>query len=163
MGNGLTIADLTAGTYISYARNKKVADLFREAGIIEKYGSGIKRITQAFLNYGLSAPVFESLPNGFQVTVYTKVPETVDGGVNGGVSGGVGVDVGVNVGANVGVNGGVSGGVNGGVKSELEVTAVLLFDFIEKNPGVTILTLCRHFNIPKRTVERWIKKLKEQG
>jgi ATP-dependent DNA helicase RecG len=33
--------------------------LFREAGIIEKYGSGIQRITNAFISYGLQEPVFE--------------------------------------------------------------------------------------------------------
>jgi ATP-dependent DNA helicase RecG len=48
LGNGLTIAELQSGIYASYARNRKIADLFREAGIIEKYGSGIKRITNAF-------------------------------------------------------------------------------------------------------------------
>lgn len=143
LGNGLTIDDLIAGTYISYARNKKVADLFREAGIIEKYGSGIKRITQAFLNYGLSAPVFESLPNGFQVTVCTKVPETIVGGVNGGVKGGV------------------NGGVNLETADVLHVDSNVIFSFVEKNPGVNILLLMNHFEVPKRTVERWVKQLKD--
>lgn len=63
------IADLQAGTYSSYARNRKIADLFREAGVIEKYGSGIQRITNAFVNYGLQEPVFEEFQNGFGVTV----------------------------------------------------------------------------------------------
>jgi ATP-dependent DNA helicase RecG len=56
----MTFDELRAGTYTSYARNRKIADLFREAGIIEKYGSGIKRITNAFVNYGLTAPTFEA-------------------------------------------------------------------------------------------------------
>jgi len=29
------------------ARNKKIADIFKEAGIIEKYGSGISRVSEA--------------------------------------------------------------------------------------------------------------------
>ena len=66
----MTIADLKSGSYTSYARNRKVADVFRKAGIIEKYGSGIQRITKAFISYGLEEPVFQEFQNGFLVTVF---------------------------------------------------------------------------------------------
>jgi predicted HTH transcriptional regulator len=33
---------------------RKVADVFREAGIIEKYGSGIQRITNVFYRLPLT-------------------------------------------------------------------------------------------------------------
>jgi ATP-dependent DNA helicase RecG len=46
--------------------------LFRKAGIIEKYGSGIQRITNAFSSYGLQEPVFEEFQNGFRVTVFNN-------------------------------------------------------------------------------------------
>jgi predicted HTH transcriptional regulator len=32
----ITIADLKSGKYSSFTRNRKVADVFKEAGIIEK-------------------------------------------------------------------------------------------------------------------------------
>jgi predicted HTH transcriptional regulator len=35
---------LVRGNYVSAIRNKQIATLFKEAGIIEKYGSGIKRV-----------------------------------------------------------------------------------------------------------------------
>lgn len=38
--------------------------------MIEKYGSGIKRIQESFTDYGLKAPLFENMQHGFQVTVY---------------------------------------------------------------------------------------------
>ena len=41
---GLTIPMLLRGEYISTPRNVQIADMFKEAGIIEKYGSGIRRI-----------------------------------------------------------------------------------------------------------------------
>ena len=75
--NGLTIADLKSGIYTSYARNRKVADVFREAGIIEKYGSGIQRITNAFISYGLQEPVFQEFQNGFRVTIFNKTNKTI--------------------------------------------------------------------------------------
>ena len=89
--NGLTIADLKSGIYTSYARNRKVADVFREAGIIEKYGSGIQRITNAFISYGLQEPVFQEFQNGFRVTVFNKTNKNNK-------------DIGVNEGLNEGLN-----------------------------------------------------------
>jgi len=45
-GNPVSIADLLSGQYVSQARNKKIAATFKEAQLIEKYGSGIKRIQE---------------------------------------------------------------------------------------------------------------------
>ena len=40
--------------------------------MIEKYGSGIRRIQESFMNYGLKPPLFENMQHGFQVTVYSE-------------------------------------------------------------------------------------------
>ncbi|CAM2785563.1 ATP-dependent DNA helicase RecG [Flavobacterium succinicans] len=136
LGNGLTIAQLQSGRYTSFARNRKISDLFREAGIIEKYGSGIKRITDAFLNYGLLAPTFEVIQNGFRVTVFSHANAIKDGGVN--------------------------GGVNLETTDIVNVDSKAIFSFIEKNPGVNVLLLMNHFEVPKRTVERWVKQLRDE-
>ena len=55
--------------YIFQTRNKKLASIFKEAGLIEKYGSGIKRIQQQFIAYGLKSPVFQNFQHGFRVVV----------------------------------------------------------------------------------------------
>jgi ATP-dependent DNA helicase RecG len=67
---GLTIEQLLHGNYISSIRNKQIATLFKEAGIIEKYGSGIKRIIEAIRSYKMPEPLFEEIQNGFRVTVF---------------------------------------------------------------------------------------------
>jgi ATP-dependent DNA helicase RecG len=41
--------------------NKQIATLFKEAGIIEKYGSGIKRIMESVRTYGRQMPLFEEI------------------------------------------------------------------------------------------------------
>ncbi|HEY9221989.1 MAG TPA: HTH domain-containing protein [Lutibacter sp.] len=46
-------------------------------------------------------------------------------------------------------------GVNVGVKT--------LLVFIENNPGTNVLTMEKHFNVTQRTIERWIKILKEEN
>lgn len=45
----------------SIPRNKQIASIFKEAAIIEKYGSGIKRVIQTMQNYGANKPVCETI------------------------------------------------------------------------------------------------------
>jgi ATP-dependent DNA helicase RecG len=68
----LTIDKLLSGDYASNTRNKQIANLFKEAGLIEKYGSGIKRIKEAFVRDGFVAPRFEVFQHGFKVTVFNE-------------------------------------------------------------------------------------------
>jgi len=69
---GLTVKQLMSGEYVSSPRNKQIAEVFKEAGIIEKYGSGIKRIIDAFKKHNLEAPKFEETSGGFKVTIYNS-------------------------------------------------------------------------------------------
>ena len=64
------------GDYSPFIRNKQIATVFKEAGIIEKYGSGIKRVLEAFNKYALPQPVFEEIQNGFKVTVFKTTQKT---------------------------------------------------------------------------------------
>lgn len=56
--NGLTVEQLIRGDYFSAIRNKQIASVFKDACIIEKYGSGIKRVLYAFSKYNLPQLVF---------------------------------------------------------------------------------------------------------
>jgi predicted HTH transcriptional regulator len=61
--------------YTSTPRNVQVADMFKEAGVIERYGSGIGRIVDDFKAYGLAAPEFKEVGESFIVTVSkTRLP-----------------------------------------------------------------------------------------
>jgi len=62
---------------------------------------------------------------------------------------------GINGGMNEGINEGTNEGINEGIKKLLE--------FINKNPGKRVVEIAATLNIPSKTIERWIKKLKEQG
>jgi ATP-dependent DNA helicase RecG len=73
---GLSIEKLVRGNYISAIRNKQIATIFKEAGIIEKYGSGIKRILEATRAYGLPEPKIEEIQNGFRVTLFRTTQKT---------------------------------------------------------------------------------------
>ena len=82
----ITIEKLQSGDYASRTRNRAIARAFKEAGIIEQYGSGISRIKKECNRHGVKEPKFEEFSHGFRVTLFK---ENIDGGVNGGVSGGV--------------------------------------------------------------------------
>jgi ATP-dependent DNA helicase RecG len=68
----LTIDRLLTGEYSSVIRNKNIAAIFKEAGMMEKYGSGISRILISFKKHGLKAPVFENFQHGFRVTIFAE-------------------------------------------------------------------------------------------
>jgi ATP-dependent DNA helicase RecG len=73
----ITIESLLSGNYKSNPRNKLLADVCKDMRIIEKYGSGIGRICDYFKRDGLPEPKFELISDGFQVTVFAWVQETI--------------------------------------------------------------------------------------
>ena len=87
---------------------------------------------------GLPVPTLHE--NSGSVVMTFKLPEP-----RGGVY--VGVYVGANVGANVGVNVGVNA----------------LFQYIQANPGHRAVEMAASFRVTQRTIERWLKQLREEG
>ena len=71
---GLSIEDVKSGKYKSMPRNLQIADVFKTADIIEKYGSGIKRVMRLFKEYGSKEPLFEDRLGGMVVVAYRKDP-----------------------------------------------------------------------------------------
>ncbi len=118
----LTVEKLQSGDYSSRTRNRAVANIFKECGIIERYGSGIKRVQNACAQHGIPSPLFEEFQHGFKVTLLKPA------------------------------NGeGVSEGV------------AQLIDIIYQNPGQRVPFLATTTGIPRKTIERWLKQLKERG
>ena len=136
----LTIEKIKTGNYKSHLRNKQIATIFKELDLIEKYGSGVRRVIETFVAYGLPEPVFEATQGGMAVTVFKqteqKAPEKTVGGVN------EGVNVGGNVGGNVGAN--------------------HLFAYIQTHPGQRASEMATVYKLTQRTIERWLKQLKDQ-
>lgn len=67
---GLTFADLKSG--VSKLRNPIIARIFNEIGLIEQWGSGIKRMTSACIKAGIEEPNFEEIGPRIRVTFYKK-------------------------------------------------------------------------------------------
>ncbi len=73
----ISVEQLISGNYTSKARNKKIASVFKETGIVEQDGSGIRRMRELFIAYNLEAPVFENFQHSFRVTVFSKTNKVV--------------------------------------------------------------------------------------
>ena len=79
----ITIEKLQSGDYSSRTRNRAIARAFKEAGVIERYGSGIGRIKNECKTHGVIEPIFEEFVHGFRVTLFKqKLNEGVNEGVN---------------------------------------------------------------------------------
>lgn len=67
---GITLEEL--GTGVSEIRNRVVARIFRDMGLIEEWGWGIARIREAMQLRGLRPPEFRETGNFFKVTLYNR-------------------------------------------------------------------------------------------
>lgn len=66
---GLSMEHILSG--ISKLRNRIIGRVFHELGLIEQWGTGISRISEACKEAGLPEPRFEELGTSFKVTLYT--------------------------------------------------------------------------------------------
>ena len=73
--DNLTVDQLNNNDYESKTRNKLIAVMFKECGLIEKYGSGIDRIKRLCITHGIKQPKFEELQKGFRVTLYKQTTQ----------------------------------------------------------------------------------------
>ena len=134
--DSITVDDLLNNNYKSTPRNKLIADFFKNLGLIEKYGSGIRRIIDFFVADNLPVPEFRNISDGFMVTVFSKNVEEV--------AHKVGDDVVGNVVGNV-------------VDDRLNKILSLISD----NNQISALQIAKLLNVTSRTIQRDIEKLKE--
>lgn len=73
---GLTLKLALTGS--SRLRNHVIGRIFKELGIIERWGSGLMRIIGSCQSAGLPMPHFEDLHNQFRVTIYAKREQAVE-------------------------------------------------------------------------------------
>ena len=76
--DSITVNDLISNNYKSTPRNKLIADFCKSLGLIEKYGSGIRRIIEQFAAANLPQPKFRNISDGFMVTVFADSIKVTD-------------------------------------------------------------------------------------
>jgi predicted HTH transcriptional regulator len=120
---------------VSVPRNRVLMRIFKDTDMVEQLGSGMGRILKAY-----DRAAFEFTPNFMMVTFPFAE----------GFSAPSGADVGANNGAESGANNGV------------EHTDIIL-NIIAKNNAISLKGISTESGIPRRTLQREIKKLQESG
>lgn len=150
--NGLTYEEVMRGH--SKIRNKLIANIFGQMGLVEAWGSGIRRIISAAGEYGLPVPTVEVFDDMFRVNLYRNVQDNVNGGENSGVNGGE--------------KGGINGGDDFGDKvsfrekaQRMTDTQAKILDCIAEDKYISVKKIAEKIDISRRTVENNIKKMKE--
>ncbi len=67
---GLTVGEIKQG--ISKLRNRVIGQIFYRLGLIERWGSGIRRIIDICKDLGYPEPIFEEIATHFRVTIFTQ-------------------------------------------------------------------------------------------
>ena len=134
VGN-ITVEDLLSNNYTSYARNKLIAKAFKEVGMIERYGSGIRRILNICSDYGIIAPKIEEVFNGFRIILHKEKQINPNVG---------------NVADNV-------------TDNVTDKRLKFILDLIKQNSQITTSEIAEKSKVTKRTVLRDIEKLKKQN
>ena len=133
--NGLTYEEVMNGH--SKIRNKGIANIFSQMGLVEAWGSGIKRILNAAEEYGLSKPRFQEFDNMFRVELFrSSFPMT---------------------------NGKESIGEASEVvwRTDLNNTQQKIIKLLSEDHQLSAVKLAEKIGVASRNIENNIKKLKE--
>jgi len=119
----------------SKIRNKAIANVFSQMGLVEAWGSGMQRILNGAADYELPVPEVEVFDNMFRVNLFRKkLNYTSESNFNDSM-----------------VNDRVNDKVND------------LLDILMVNPNYTVTELANIFKISRKTIAARLKDLKEMG
>ena len=135
--NGLTYEEVMNGH--SKIRNRAIANIFSQMGLVEAWGSGIKRILNAAKEYGLPEPKFQEFDNMFRVELFRNfLPMTSENKHIGETSEKHGI-------------------------VELNSTQQEIVKLLLENNQLSAAKLAEKIGVASRNIESNIKKLKELG
>ena len=143
---GITYEDIMNGH--SKLRNRALANIFNQMGLIEAWGTGIGRIRELAKSYGLPEPEFTEMPSFFRVNLYRKpLPMQSIGKTS--------VEHRQNIGEND----------NHQFKTDakLNTTQQKIINLLSEQPEMTGAQLAEQIGISKRNIENNIKTLRELG
>ena len=129
----MTVEDLLDPEHTSKPRNKLIAQIFYDLGLIERYGSGIKRILDDCRDANLPEPLFENFSGGFRIKftrLEKKAEETQASGE--------------------------TGALTGALSSQI-------LRLIDEQPGIQRKTVVNRLGVPARTADRHLAELIAEG
>ena len=138
--NGLTFEEALQGH--SKLRNRAIANVFSQIGLIEAWGIGLQRIQKAAKDYKLPEPEFVEMPETFRVNLFRNVLPTMSDR---------------DVGANVGESSAKFGEVI------LNGTQMEIMQRIDADNRISAKNISEELSLSVRAIEKNIKELRDKG
>lgn len=168
--NGLTFEDIMQGH--SRLRNRAVANVFSQMGLVESWGTGIKKIRDLAGEYGLPEPEFIEMPETFRVNLYRKGTEKGAQMLNTGTKAGTetrNIDAKSKTDTNTindikeGIEKGTEANKGTEKGEEIELKKQKVLEIIEHNPNVTIKEISDFTDISVKRVRNLLDKMRASG
>ncbi|MCD8307810.1 MAG: putative DNA binding domain-containing protein [Clostridia bacterium] len=142
MPDGTSVQDRDVSDIASTRRNPVLADIFSRLGYMERRGSGLNKIREAYLNAANYrpelAPEFKSTQSNFMVTLWNLNYMSQDQNLS-------------------------EENTEQDTGTSLSNTEQLVLDLIKKYPTMTQEDIAHYFNMSKRNIQRIISKLKDSN
>lgn len=148
---GLTLEEALSGR--SKQRNRAVAEIFSQMGLIEAWGTGLKNIRRWAREYHLPEPEFIEMTGTFRVNLYRKPMPAISRETT--AESNIIYDIGSSV--KFGEN-----SVKFGENSVNETKKKLL-ELIEKKHSISASAMAGQLSLSVRTIEKNIRELREAG
>ena len=175
--DSISLQQLLTDDYVSQPHNKQIAEIFKEVGLIEKYGSGIKRVRKEFTDYGLPEPTFKNSSNGVIITAFGTnykggaIPdETIEltenekkGSEEIKKSSEKTEDMSEESSEEIAESSEKREKMSEKTEDMSETSSEKIVTIIKENPSITIEALSALLNKTTRTIERNLSKLKAKG
>ena len=126
-------------------------------GEIERFGTGVKRVCDMFIDYGLPKPEWLLTADGLVVKVFAT-PSTENGTLND-ENGILNDENGTLNGTLNDENGTLNGQLNSALTETLKAKPKLILDYITLNQGVNAQCILNELNIPRDTFNKIIRQL----
>lgn len=147
---GLTLEEAISGR--SKQRNRIVAEVFNQMGLIEAWGTGLRNIRKAAKEYSLPEPQFIEMTGTFRVNLFRSLSPMEDR-----------QKIGKTSAKNLKSIGETSVKARKSIGVELNATQKSIIDLLSENVQMSGTELAERIGISKRNIETNIKKLKEKG
>ena len=170
--NGLTFEDIMHGH--SKLRNRAIANVFSQMGLVESWGTGIKKIVDSAKEYGLQEPEFIEMPETFRVNLFRKVLPmqnvgdcSVKFGENSVIKGDISTETGIemlNTCIQVESNGTETGTKKASAGTETKKTGTenKILSMIAENPRLTIKEMAERIGMSKNGIIYSMDKLRKE-
>ena len=160
----LSLQQLQTDGCISRTRNCLIAELFKDAGMFDEYGSGIRKICSAFADWDLRPPEFIKLPGRLIIRVYGDIKGREDNNRNkdnrNNIAGSFILQK--NLREEIDDSSDKESHQQKNIKNFLSDREKQIIDFINKDCKIPLNKIALNLTVSKRTILRDIKKLKKE-